>query len=159
MSKHGRVMLGLALSLLLTTSLAAQQPNPIKAGVLTCRTSASLGLIVGSHQKLSCRFVPDRGGPSESYAGHINRLGLDLGIRTRGVMGVVIAPTNGVPHGALAGKYVGASGGISVGLGASANVLVGGSHSSFALQPLSVEAQAGLNLALGVAGLTLVSGR
>jgi hypothetical protein len=31
-SKHGRVMVGLALSLLLTTSLAAQQPNQTKAG-------------------------------------------------------------------------------------------------------------------------------
>jgi hypothetical protein len=56
--------------------------------------------------------VPDRGGPSECYVGHINRLGLDLGIRTGGIMAwAVIAPTNGVPHGALAGKYVGASGG------------------------------------------------
>jgi Protein of unknown function (DUF992) len=160
MSKCGRVVLGLVLSLLLSTSLAAQQTNQTKAGVLTCRTSASLGLIIGSHQKLSCRFAPDRGGPSESYVGHINRLGLDLGIRAGGVMAwAVVAPTNGVPHGALAGKYVGASGGISVGLGASANVLVGGSHRSFALQPLSVEGQAGVNLALGVAGLTLVSVR
>jgi hypothetical protein len=160
MPQCGRVVSGLALSLLLSTSLAAQQTNQTKAGVLTCMTSASLGLIVGSHQKLSCRFAPDRGGPPESYVGHINRLGLDLGIRAGGVMSwAVIAPTNGVPHGALAGKYVGASGGISVGLGASANVLLGGSHRSFALQPLSVEGQAGVNLALGVAGLTLVSVR
>jgi hypothetical protein len=160
MSKCGQVVLGFALSLLLTTSLAAQQANQTKAGVLTCRTSASIGLIIGSHQKLSCRFAPDRGGPSESYVGHINRLGLDLGIRAGGVMAwAVVAPTNGVPHGALAGRYVGASGGVSVGLGASANVLVGGSHRSFALQPLSVEGQAGVNLALGVAGLTLASAR
>ena len=70
---------------------------------------------------------------------------------------VVLAPTNGVHHGALAGKYVGASGGASLGVGPSANVLVGGSHRSFALQPLSVEGQVGVNLALGVAGLTLHS--
>jgi hypothetical protein len=160
MWKFGRVALGFALSLLLITPLAAQQTSQTKAGVLTCRTSASLGLIVGSHQKLSCRFAPDRGGLSENYVGHINRLGLDLGVRAGGVLAwAVFAPTNGVPHGALAGRYVGASGGISVGLGASANLLVGGSHRSFALQPLSVEGQAGLNLALGVAGLTLVSVR
>ena len=73
----------------------------------------------------------------------------------------VVAPTNGVlSHGALAGKYVGASGGVSVGAsGAAANVLIGGSHRTIALQPLSVEGQVGVNLALGVAGLTLASVR
>ena len=36
-----------------------------------------------------------------------------------------------------------------------ANALIGGSQRSAALQPVSVEAQVGVNLALGVAGLTL----
>ena len=158
MWKFGRVALGFALSLLLITPLAAQQTSQTKAGVLTCRTSASIGLIVGSHQKLSCRFTPDAGGPPETYIGHINRVGLDVGVRAGGAMvWAVLAPINGVPHGALAGRYVGASGSVSVGVGANANVLVGGSHRSFALQPLSVEGQAGVNLALGVAGLTLYS--
>lgn len=158
MSRRSQVTLGLALSVLLSCPLAAQQTNQTKAGVLTCRTSASLGLIVGSHQKLNCRFAPDGGGPSETYVGHINRLGLDLGVRAGGAMvWAVLAPTNGAHHGALAGKYVGASGSVSVGVGANANVLVGGSHRTIALQPLSVEGQAGVNLALGVAGLTLIS--
>jgi len=158
MIKYARVLATIALLAIFNTSLAAQQANQTKAGVLSCRTSASLGLIVGSHQKLSCRFTPDVGGAPENYFGHINRLGLDLGVRAGGVMAwAVLAPTNGVHHGALAGKYVGASGGVSLGIGANANVLVGGSHRSFALQPLSVEGQVGVNLALGVAGLTLQS--
>jgi Protein of unknown function (DUF992) len=157
MAKGSRVVLGLALGVLLITPLAAQQSGQTKVGGLTCRTSASLGLIIGSHQKLSCRFSPDGSGEPENYAGHINRLGLDLGIRGGGVMAwAVLAPTNGVTRGALAGKYVGASGGASLGVGASANVLIGGSHRSIALQPLSVEGQVGVNLALGVAGLTLM---
>jgi hypothetical protein len=36
-----------------------------------------------------------------------------------------------------------------------ADVLVGGSHRTISLQPLSIEGQVGINLALGVAGLTL----
>ena len=113
---------------------SAQQTNQAKAGVLACRTSASLGLIVGSHQKLRCRFTPDAGGLPETYVGHINRLGLDLGVRAGGAMvWAVLAPTNGIHHGALAGTYVGASGSVSVGLGANANVLVGGSHRSIAV--------------------------
>jgi hypothetical protein len=160
MLKISRVLGTIVLLAVLNTSLAAQQANQAKVGVLTCRTSASLGLIVGSHQKLSCRFTPDAGGPPETYFGHINRLGLDLGVRAGGAMvWAVLAPTTGMHHGALAGTYVGGSGSVSVGLGANANVLVGGSHRSVALQPLSVEGQAGVNLALGVAGLTLYSAR
>jgi hypothetical protein len=160
MLKLSRTLGSIVLLAVLTTPLAAQQTSSTKVGVLTCRTSASLGLIVGSHQKLSCRFTPDAGGPPETYYGHINRLGLDLGVRAGGAMvWGVLAPTSGMHHGALAGTYVGGSGSVSVGLGANANVLVGGSHRSVALQPLSVEGQAGVNLALGVAGLTLYAGR
>ncbi|MES1155848.1 MAG: DUF992 domain-containing protein, partial [Pseudorhodoplanes sp.] len=40
-----------------------------------------------------------------------------------------------------------------------ANVLYGGSNNSFALQPLSVEGQIGLNIFAGVAGLELRFGQ
>ena len=137
------------------TPVSAQQSGGIKVGTLTCRTSTSLGMIVASHQKLTCRFSSDAG-PHENYEGHVNRLGIDLGIRIGGIMTWgVIAPTHGYHHGALAGKYVGASGNASLGFGVGANALIGGSHRSIALQPLSVEGHAGVNLALGVAGLTL----
>ena len=90
------------------TPLAAQQAGGTKVGVLACKTSASLGLIVGSHQKLRCSFNPDNGGPPENYVGHVNRLGLDLGIKAGGAMawGVFVL-TNGLRHGALSGTYVG----------------------------------------------------
>lgn len=140
--------------------LAAVQPasaqNRAKVGMLTCKTGPSIGLVVGSRQHMQCRFVPDNGLPPEVYAGTITRLGLDLGITAGGVMAwAVFATTAGLPHGALRGRYVGASGDISVGLGAGANVLVGGSHNTLSLQPLSLEGQVGVNLALGVAGLVL----
>jgi Protein of unknown function (DUF992) len=45
--------------------------------------------------------------------------------------------------------------GAAVGVGGNANVLVGGSNSSIALQPLSLQGQTGLNLAVGVAALEL----
>jgi hypothetical protein len=67
---------------------------------------------------------------------------------------VVHAPTTaGVA--ALAGNYAGASAEATVGSGLGANVLVGGSNRTVALQPISVQGQAGLNLAVGVAGLEL----
>ena len=56
---------------------------------------------------------------------------------------------------ALAGHYGGASGEATVGAGVGANVLVGGSNRTVTLQPLSVQGQAGLNVAVGVASLDL----
>ena len=67
----------------------------------------------------------------------------------------VIAPTVGPPRGGLAGSYVGASGSATAGVGVGANVLFGGSGRSFALQPLSLQGQVGLDLTLGVSGLEL----
>jgi hypothetical protein len=67
----------------------------------------------------------------------------------------VFAPTTGLPAGALVGEYVGASGDIGIGVGAGANVLVGGSARTVALQPLSLEGSISLNIALGVSMLKL----
>jgi hypothetical protein len=158
MLKFRDAFFGIALAAALAAPALAQPANGTKVGVLTCRSSASLGLIVGSRQNVRCSFSPDSGGTSENYVGHIGRLGLDLGVRGGGVMvWTVVAPTNGYHHGALAGHYVGVNADASLGLGAGAKVLVGGSHRTISLQPLSVSGQVGVNLALGVAGLTLRS--
>jgi hypothetical protein len=124
-------------------------------GMLTCRTSASLGLILGSTQRLACQFRANSGF-TQNYVGRMNRVGLDIGITAGGVMvWAVLGSSSAIRPGALTGRFVGASGDISVGVGAGANILVGGTASSVSLQPLSLEGQIGLNLALGVAGLTL----
>ena len=69
---------------------------------------------------------------------------------------LVLAPTaDAYAPGALAGDYVGASAEASAVVGAGANVLVGGSSETFTLQPVSVQAQTGLNLALGVSSFQL----
>jgi hypothetical protein len=67
----------------------------------------------------------------------------------------VLARTRTIGRGVLAGNYVGASGDISLGFGLGANALIGGSRRMTMLQPISVASQVGVNLALGVAGLTL----
>ena len=83
-------------------------------------------------------------------------MGLDIGISAGGLLGwAVLAPTSGAPAGALAGEYVGASGDIGVGVGVGANVLVGGSGRTFALQPVSLEGSVALNVTLGISALKL----
>jgi hypothetical protein len=94
--------------------------------------------------------------PARAYIGVMNSLGLDIGITAGEVMAWgVITPNAGPMRGKLAGKYVGASGSIGLGVGVGANVLVGGSNRSISLQPLSVQGTVGINLSLGISGLTL----
>ena len=144
------------LGLTLATNPALAQGSRTRAGILTCRTSASLGLIVGSRQRLQCQFKADTG-ETQEYKGTLDRLGLDLGVTAGGIMTwLVLAQTSTVPHGALTGRFVGASGDASLGVGVGANVLVGGTNKAISLQPLSVQGKVGVNLALGVAGMTLV---
>jgi hypothetical protein len=112
-------------------------------------------MIVGSSKGMSCHFEPDFRGP-EQYAGRIDKVGLDIGVTDKTVIvWAVLAPSRGYPVGALAGKYVGASAEASVVVGAGANVLVGGSHRSFALQPISIQGQVGLDLSVAITSLHL----
>jgi hypothetical protein len=145
-----------ALIAALVSPSAAQAPQGVKVGVLTCRLAPSIGLIIGSQQRMSCVFQPDAGYPPERYAGVLGKIGLDIGISVGGVMAWgVYAQSSGPLQGALAGTYAGASGSIGVGVGVGANVLFGGSGNTVSLQPLSLQGTVSLNLALGVAGLTL----
>jgi hypothetical protein len=71
---------------------------------------------------------------------------------------LVLAPTkSGYGPGALAGDYAGASAEASAVVGAGANVLVGGSDRTFTLQPVSVQGQTGVNVAVGVTSFHLES--
>ena len=134
--------------------LAAQQPSYARYGTLTCNLSPGIGLIIGSRQTMACRFQPDRG-PPQDYEGVTTTFGLDIGITAGGVLvWAVLLSTEAYP-GALSGNYVGATGEASFGIGVGANVMVGGSNRTVALQPLSLEGQIGVNLALGVTGMEL----
>ena len=138
------------------TVSSAEAHSRVRAGGLSCKLAPTVGFIVGSHQRVDCIFTPSNGGRKERYTGTINRLGLDVGVTAGGRMiWGVFARTTKLPPRTLAGTYVGAAGDVSLGVGGGANVLVGGSHRTVSLQPLSVRGQAGVNLALGVASLKL----
>ena len=127
----------------------------VRVGTLSCEVSGGAGFIIGSSKDLRCRFE-SAGGRHERYVGYIDKFGLDVGVTGPAYMSwTVIAPTNDMGRGALAGNYVGASAEATVGVGAGANVLVGGSQDTISLQPLSVQSQTGVNAALAVAGLVL----
>jgi hypothetical protein len=131
------------------------QAQAVKAGVLTCNVASGFGFIFGSSRAINCTFAPG-GGPPQHYAGAINKFGVDIGYVQGGVMvWAVLAPTTNPDPGSLAGTYVGATASATVGVGIGANVLVGGSGNSISLQPISIEGNTGLNVAGGVAELSL----
>jgi hypothetical protein len=133
---------------------ADAQPKRVQVGTLACSISAGIGLVVASQRNVSCNFQPD-GGPPEAYTGTITRIGVDVGFTTGGAMvWGVFAGTNRYA-GMLTGTYAGATAEATVAAGLGANVLVGGSNHSVALQPLSVQGQVGLNVAAGVGALEL----
>jgi Protein of unknown function (DUF992) len=134
---------------------ASTQAQRAKVGTLTCDISGGIGLIIASQKQVQCLFTPSEPGPREVYVGAIRKFGLDLGATAGGEMvWSVYAPTSG-RFAALAGTYAGATAEATVGAGIGANVLIGGSDRTIALQPVSVQGQTGLNVAAGVAELEL----
>ena len=145
--------LGIAVGL---SSQPASAETSVKAGVLTCDVASGWSFVFGSTRDLKCTFS-NTNGSEEHYTGRIEKYGLDVGYHGAGVMAwAVLAPTTDVPKGALAGSYGGVTGTVAAGVGASANILVGGSSGKIvSLQPLSIEGMTGVNLAFGIAQITL----
>ena len=140
-------------------STSAMAQSRIEVGVLDCRGSTT-SFIVGSVTDLSCAYRPAGGGPVEPYRATLRRAGVDLGFNQQIVVAwAVWAPSSGNPRYDLSGNYGGAAASATVGVGVGANALIGGSGNTIALQPLSGQAQTGLSVAAGVAGLELRAGR
>jgi len=154
---HIRQLLAAAVVALFVMPASAQSGKPwTQVGMLTCKLNPSIGFIVAGHQSMECRYVPGAGGPAQAYEGALNTVGLDLGVIGGGVMNwAVLAPTDGIAAGALAGDYVGASADASFIVGVGTNVLIGGSNRTLALQPISVEGAVGANVIGGLSSMKL----
>lgn len=140
-----------------TTAGAALAAPHAEVGRLDCDVSAGVGVIVGSQQEVSCVFVPTDGGANEDYKGKITEFGIDIGEISKAKMAwLVFAPASREKD-AFAGTYEGVSADAAVGLGLGTKVLVGGEHGTVSLQPVSVQAEEGFNIAAGIAALTLRS--
>jgi hypothetical protein len=150
-----------ALAVLVISSVpAAAQQAGVELGMLDCAIEGGTGFIIGSKKDLSCTFTSsNQTFAPESYFGAVSKWGLDIGSTDNAVMRwLVLAPSANIyAPGALAGDYIGASAEVTAAVGAGANLLIGGLENSFTLQPLSVQTQTGLNLAVGVTNFQLRS--
>jgi hypothetical protein len=163
MSKFYRVVLIPALTAFLATaalsqtdSIAQERSAKMRTGTLTCKGKGRIGLLIGSRESLACTYVPSGNRPRRQLVGTVTNVGLDVGIKGPSIMvWGVLGSTAALPSEALRGRFVGAAADASLGLGAGAKVLIGGNNNAIVLQPLSVQGQTGVNLAIGVTGLRL----
>jgi hypothetical protein len=133
----------------------AASAQSAKVGALQCHISGGTGMILMENQALDCVFK-DSAGQTSHYIGRMTNVGVNIGISGPGrLVWAVLAATNNVTPGALAGDYVGAAGSVAVGAGAGGAILVGGSNKTISLQPISVSAETGLNLSAGLGNISL----
>lgn len=146
-----------ALALLSAAAAAPVAASAAELGVLDCQVDGGRGFIIGSRKGVACTFRPyDKAFMPETYTGVISKLGIDVGHTSVGSLSwAVLAATHGVRGGTLAGNYYGTNAEATIVTGGGANLLVGGFQGAITLQPLSVQAQTGLNLAVAVQKMEL----
>ena len=145
----------IVIAALLAPLASANALPPVRAGILQCQGGQNVGFVVGSVTSLECMFQSEGRRP-EPYIATVRRYGVDLGITGQTSLAwAVNAPTGQVGRGDLAGNYGGVGANASIGVGFGGNFLVGGPANSYALQPISVQGQTGLNVAAGVADIEL----
>jgi Protein of unknown function (DUF992) len=147
--------LSIAIAALVASIASANALPPVRAGILQCQGGQNVGFVVGSVTSLECVFQSEGRRP-EAYIATVRRYGVDLGFTEQTIFSwAVNAPAGRVRYGDLAGNYGGVGANASVGVGFGGNFLVGGPENSYALQPISVQGQTGLNVAAGVADIEL----
>ena len=145
--------LTLATLALMAPIAAASAAPPVRAGVLQCQGGQNVGFVVGSVANFECVFRSEGRRP-EPYIATVRRIGLDLGVTEQTQLSwAVNAPNSRLGRGEIAGSYGGVGANASIGVGG--NFLVGGPANAYALQPLSVQGQTGLNVTAGIAGIEL----
>lgn len=128
-----------------------------RVGVLECDLSGSPPSIGVDTQSLDCVFEDEEEGAHPShYVGTLTREGANIGVHGPGIMvWGVIAETNHIGPGALAGDYEGAGASLKLGVGGGASALVGGTGNMISLQPFTAHGGTGLGVTAGIESLSL----
>ncbi len=128
-----------------------------RVGVLECNLSGSAPSILVENQALDCVYEDDAEGAMPAhYVGALTKVGANISVNGPGILvWGVVAGTNHIGPGALAGVYDGPGASLKLGVGGGGAILVGGSGNTFSLQPFSVHGGTGLGVTAGVERMTL----
>ena len=127
-------------------------------GTLICQSvpRSGVNLIIRSTQDVRCTFETENG--EEAYRGETGiEFGIDLTLGDDETLTwlVFMADIEDIPEYALAGRYIGASATVAVGLGAGVDVLANTENDGIVLQPVAVRGGTGVGAALGIGYLYL----
>ncbi len=130
-----------------------------QAGTLTCNLDTGVGLVLGSVRDVACVYgFYDRRGRwvRESYAGTMNRAGIDLGITSgQQVSFAVMTPGGRNRAGQLSRAFDGSSSDASVVFGPGTQSLLGQGGERVGLQAVSGSGQVGFGVGFGATALDL----
>jgi hypothetical protein len=128
----------------------------IYIGSLSCNVGGSTGYILASSKSLDCVFLNKDGTQSAQYTGSIDKVGVDIGY-TKAVHTIWRVYSLGSVRGAteLSGTYVGEQGTAAAGDQAGGNWIYGGPGAEIGMLASGVIKDAGYNLAVGVAAMTI----
>jgi hypothetical protein len=129
-----------------------------RIGFLECNLSGNRPSILVENQMLDCVFEDEEEGANPvHYLGTLTKVGANISVNGPGIMvWGVIADTDHIGPGALAGSYEGPGASLKLGVGGGGSMLVGGSDATFSLQPFTAHGGTGLGITAGIESLTLV---
>lgn len=136
---------------------SSDQAGAVRIGSLECFVDAGTGFVLGSTKDVSCVLYGTDDAALENYIGELSKYGIDIGFtrEARMVWDVYVSEGRSYEPGSLSGTYAGASASASLSFGLGASILIGGLTESFALQPIRIGKQKGLNIAFGIARMSL----
>jgi len=130
-----------------------------KIGELDCFVAEGTGYVIGSEKDISCTLYDGQGEVIEHYIGELKKYGIDVGFTRESKLrwSVHVPVDQTYQPGILEGTYTGASATAALAIGLGASVLIGGLSDNYALQPLKLAQQEGINIALGITRMELRS--
>lgn len=154
-SRLARALGGACLLALLTPAAGFADD---RVGTLQCRLMGNGISVLVENQQIDCMYRDDAEGAIPAhYVGTLTKVGPNITVNGPGELGWgVVAATDHIGPGALAGNYVGPGVSAKVLVGGGGSALVGGSDNTFSLQPFNVQAGSGFGWNAGVESLTLV---
>ena len=96
---------------LVSLAQAGEEKKGVKVGVLKCNEASGWGFVYGSSKSLKCVFSPaEKGAKAVRFTGEIKKYGVDVGYQEHSViLWAVLATSEKVTPGEIAGKYAGAT--------------------------------------------------
>ncbi len=138
-------------------AVPASADTYVTLGRLVCGSEGGTGMVFSSEKALTCTYSPASGGAPAVYSGTIQKFGIDIGKTGKSILVWDVLAKAGVSDAEypLAGEYYGVGADASFAAGAGAKILSGGIDKAFMLQPINVQLQEGVNIAVGVEKMTL----